>query len=114
MLVFLNGNFVAQEEAVVSVFDRGFLYGDGLFETMRIYNGKPFRWPQHWERFARGADYLKIRPPFSSETLRDYVEELIARNDLPDALLRLTLSRGVGVRGYSPKGADHPLVVMSM
>ena len=56
MNVFLNGQFVPEERALVSVFDRGFLYGDGLFETVPIYNGKPFRWAQHLERLQRGAD----------------------------------------------------------
>ena len=114
VLIFLNGQFVPEERAVVSVFDRGFLYGDGLFETMRVFRGKPFRWQQHWERLQRGADFLKIKLPFTPEALRGFVDELIAKNDMPDALLRVTLSRGVGVRGYSPKGAESPTLVMSL
>jgi aminodeoxychorismate lyase len=114
VLVFLNGRLVPEERAVVSIFDRGFLYGDGLFETMRIFKGKPFRWSEHLDRLERGAEFLKIKPPFSSETLRGFADELIVENKIPDALLRLTLSRGVGVRGYSPKGADNPIVVMSL
>ena len=103
-----------EERAVVSVFDRGFLYGDGLFETMRVFHGKPFRWAQHLERLQRGAEFLKIKLPFSPEALRDFAGELIAKNEMPDALLRVTLSRGVGVRGYSPKGAESPTLVMSL
>jgi branched-chain amino acid aminotransferase len=114
MIVFVNGKFVPEDQAVVSVFDRSFLYGDGLFETMLVRNGKPFRWEQHLERFRRGAEFVKIRPPFSPDSLRDFVTELVTRNQMPEALLRLTLSRGVGVRGYSPKGADHPSLVMSL
>jgi aminodeoxychorismate lyase len=112
--IFLNGQFVPEERAVVSVLDRGFLYGDGLFETMRVFNGKPFRWAEHLERLQRGAEFLKIKPPFSSEALRDFAAELVAINKVPDALLRLTLSRGIGVRGYSPKGAESPTIVMSL
>ena len=114
VLIFLNGQLVPEERAVVSVFDRGFLYGDGLFETLRIFRGQPFRWEQHLERVQRGADFLKIKLPFTPEALRRFAEELIAKNNLPDALLRLTLSRGVGVRGYSLKGAESPTVVMSL
>jgi aminodeoxychorismate lyase len=114
VLIFLNGQFVPEERAVVSVFDRGFLYGDGLFETMRVFNGKPFRWAQHLERLEHGAEFLKIKLPFSPDALRDFARELIAKNEMPDALLRVTLSRGVGVRGYSPKGADSPTLVMSL
>jgi branched-chain amino acid aminotransferase len=114
VLVFLNGQFVPEERAVVSVFDRSFLYGDGLFETMRVFRGKPFRWEQHMERLQRGAVFLKIKLPHTSDALLRFADELIAKNNLPDALLRLTLSRGVGVRGYSPKGADSSTVVMSL
>jgi len=114
MIVFINGRFVPEEEAVVSVFDRGFLYGDGLFETIRIFNGKPFRWPQHLERLQSGAAFLKIKLPFAPNKLRGFAGELIAKNKMPDSLLRLTLSRGVGVRGYSPKGALCPTLVMSL
>ena len=114
MLIFLNGQFVPEERAVVSVFDRSFLYGDGLFETMRVFHGKPFRWQQHLERLQRGAEFLKINLPYPPEALRGFVDELIAKNKMPDALLRLTLSRGVGVRGYSPKGAEDPTLVMSL
>ena len=114
MLIFLNGKFVPEERAVVSVFDRGFLYGDGLFETLCVRNGKPFRWSQHLERLRRGADFLKIKPPFAPDALRDFADELVAKNKMPDALLRLALSRGVGVRGYSPQGSDSPTLVMSL
>jgi len=114
VLIFLNGQFVPEEHAVVSVFDRGFLYGDGFFETMRVFRGKPFRWGQHLERLQRGADFLKIKLPYAPEALRQFADELIAKNHLPEALLRLTVSRGVGARGYSPKGAETPTVVMSL
>jgi len=114
MMVFFNGRFVPEDQALVSAFDRGFLYGDGLFEGVRIFQGEPFRWAQHLERFQRGAEFLKIAPPFSSEALRRFAEELIVKNRMPDSLLRLVLSRGVGVRGYSPKGAERPTLVISL
>jgi branched-chain amino acid aminotransferase len=114
MLVFLNGQFVPEAEATVSVFDRSFLYGDGLFETMLIANGKPFRWAQHLDRLERGAEFLGIKVPFAREALGGFAAELIARNQMPEALLRLTLSRGVGVRGYSPKGANKSAMVMTL
>jgi len=114
MIVLLNGQFIPEEQAVVSVFDRSFLYGDGLFETLRVFNGKPFRWGQHMARLQQGAEFLKIPLPFTPERLRDFASSLVARNRMPDSLLRLTLSRGVGVRGYSPKGAQSPVLVMSL
>ena len=114
MTVLLNGQFVSQEQAVVSVADRSFLYGDGVFETIPVYHGKPFRWAQHLERLTRGADFLKIRLAFAPKELRGLAGQLIERNQMPDALLRLTLSRGPGERGYSPKGAESPLLVMEL
>jgi aminodeoxychorismate lyase len=114
MTVFVNGRFVREEQALVSVFDRGFLYGDGLFETLTVSNGRPFRWQQHWERFESGARFLNISPPFGAEEMYRFVGELIGLNKMREALLRLTLSRGVGLRGYSPKGAEQPSVVMSL
>jgi aminodeoxychorismate lyase len=113
-IVFFNGRFVPEAQAVVSVFDRSFLYGDGLFETLRIYRGKPFRWAEHFDRFQRGAAFLGIRMPFGESELRKQAVELGSRNEMSEALLRMTLSRGVGLRGYSPKGADSPALVMTL
>lgn len=114
MIVYLNGRFVPEEQALVSVFDRSFLYGDGLFETIRIYRGEPFRWIQHFERLCRGAQFLKMTVPLSAPELEAAARELVQRNGLPESVLRLTLSRGVGRRGYSPRGADSPNVVMTL
>ncbi len=114
MIVFLNGKFIPEEKAQVSVFDRGFLYGDGLFETLRIYNGQLFRWEKHWERFRRGAEFLKIKIPFSLIQIEQFVAQLIAENKMPEAILRMNLSRGRGLRGYSPKGTEQPTFVLSL
>lgn len=114
MLVFINCKFVPEKQAVVSVFDRSFLYGDGLFEAIPISNGRPFRWEQHMRRFQNGAKVLKIMLTFSSGGLKRIAGQLIAKNKMPEALLRIALSRGVGVRGYSPKGAGKPTLVMTL
>ncbi|MFN3407535.1 MAG: aminodeoxychorismate lyase [Limisphaerales bacterium] len=113
MTVFLNGQFVPEAAATVSVFDRGFLYGDGLFETMRVANGRIFLLERHLDRLERGAAFLGIVLPFPRAELARAAAELVRRNGLADALLRLTVSRGVGPRGYSPRGADRPTVVMT-
>lgn len=114
MQVFLNGRWLPEERAVVSVFDRGFLYGDGLFEVVRVCNGRPFRWEQHWERFERGVRLLKLTPPYSVTETLALAHQLIRKNKMPEALLRVTLSRGLGLRGYSPRGADRPTFVLSL
>ena len=72
MFVFLNGRLVPEQEGVISVFDRGFLYGDGLFETMAVRNAIPFRWEQHLERLRQGAEFLKLRLPYTSVELRRF------------------------------------------
>ena len=114
MTVFLNGRFVPEHAASVSVFDRAFLYGDGLFETMRVVNGRPFRWAQHLARLERGAGFLGISLPFTRNDMAGFVAELVAQNRMPDSILRITLSRGTGARGYSPRGADKPTLVMTL
>lgn len=114
MIVFLNGRLVPEAQAVVSVFDRSFLYGDGLFETMRVSRGKPFRWWEHMERLRKGGDFLGIKIPFACKSLEKSAHQLIAQNEMPEALLRLTVSRGVGRRGYSPNGATTPALVMTL
>ncbi len=114
MFVFLNGQFVSEAEAVVPVNDRGYLYGDGLFETMRVYNGKPFRMAQHLERMVRGANFLKINLPFTPKELQKFADQLIEKNAMPDAVLRVTLSRGPGERGYAPVGANKPNISMTL
>jgi aminodeoxychorismate lyase len=114
MVIFLNGIFLSEAEAVVPLNDRGFLLGDGIFETMRVANGKPFRMAQHLERMTRGADFLKIKPPFTPKELQKLALELIEKNNLPEAILRVTLTRGPGQRGYSPKNSGAPTIAMTL
>jgi aminodeoxychorismate lyase len=114
MVVFLNGQFVPEAQAVVPVNDRGFTYGDGLYETVRVCKGKPFRMAQHLERMVRGADYLKIKLPFTPKELQQFAEQLVAKNEMPECVLRVMLTRGPGERGYSPKGADTPSIVITL
>jgi aminodeoxychorismate lyase len=114
MTVFLNGRFIPEKKATVSIFDRGFLYGDGLFEAMLVLRGKPFRWDEHIARLQRGAAFLKIQIPFTPAELLRHAATLIKRNQMPDGLLRITLSRGAGLRSYSPRGADSPTLAMTL
>ena len=113
-LASVNGRLLPIAEACVPIEDRGFLLGDGLFETVRVANGKPFRFAQHLERMARGADFLKIKCPFTPDALRRFAGELIGKNRMPEAILRLTLTRGPGGRGYTPKADANPTLVMTL
>lgn len=114
MNVFLNGKLVPEEQAVISVHDRGFLYGDGLFETMRVCNAWPFRWDEHWERLKHGALRLDLAIPYESQAMLTSARQLIQANQLREGILRLTVSRGTGPRGYSPRGATQPCTVMTL
>jgi len=93
-LVYLNGDFLPEDRASVSIFDRGLLYGDGLFETVRAYGGRLFRLDRHLERLADSARQIGL-PPIGD--LSGPANELLARNSLADAYLRITVTRGVGL-----------------
>lgn len=113
-LVCLNGVLVPAADARVSLFDRGFLYGDGLFETVRLQGGRLFRWNAHLERLDHGCRVLGLHLPHDHAALTRHATELITAARATDAVLRLTISRGPGVRGYSPAGADSPTVALSL
>ena len=109
----LNGQRVPEAEARISIFDRSFLYGDGLFETLRVYRGRPFAWAAHWDRLQAGAARLTLRLPVSADQAWNEALDLLRSNGESEALLRLHVSRGVGRRGYSPTGADQPTWILS-
>lgn len=114
MIVCINDDYVAENRAVVSVFDRGFLYGDGLFETVLVANGIPFRFGRHLDRLRAGARFLKIGWEDSDAVMNARVNDLLNRNSLTDGVLRIQLTRGAGLRGYSPENALRPTLVLSL
>lgn len=113
-LVYFNGSLVPADAAKVSIFDRGFLYGDGLFETVRIQSGRPFRWPDHLDRLKTGLRLTGIQLPSPPESLSGVITELLAANRCVHGVLRLTVSRGPGARGYSPQGAGPATVALTL
>src|SRR5258707_4290003 len=90
---FLNGNFVPEENASVSIFDRGFLYGDGLFETVCIYGGKVFRLNRHLERLFGGLNTLRFKIPYNESSMAQALTELIQRNQITNGFARIILTR---------------------
>lgn len=114
MIVFLNGKFIPAERAVVSVFDRGFLYGDSLFEGILVTGGAPFRWDDHIKRLRQGIEFLQLTLPYSQRQLFDFAIKLVRRNKMPECMLRLTMTRGITGRTYSPKNAVNPATVMTL
>ncbi len=113
MYVYLNGEYVQESGARVSVFDRGFLYGDGLFETMRAYEGHIFRLDKHLQRLFKGLEVLRIKNAWTGRGLTHVLCRLLELNELRDAYIRLTVSRGVGGRGLDITGCDSPVMVIT-
>jgi branched-chain amino acid aminotransferase len=112
MKAYLNGNFVDESEAKVSVFDHGFLYGDGVFEGIRAYNRKVFKLREHMERLYESAKAIDLQIPISMDEFQKKVIELCRLNNLNDAYLRPIASRGVGDLGLDPKKCGKPTVLI--
>ncbi len=98
--VFLNGAFVADDEARVSVFDQGFLYGDGIFESFRSVGDRLYQFPQHYQRLLQSAEALCYPITFSERELEGILLELRRKNGLDDAYYRITITRGKGQIGF--------------
>ncbi|NOZ20647.1 MAG: branched-chain amino acid aminotransferase [Planctomycetes bacterium] len=111
--VWFNGKVVPLKSAKVSVLDRGFLYGDGIFESMRAYGGRVFRLDEHLTRFVASAEALRLPLQYGKKQIKGAIGELLEANDLSDAYIRLALSRGVGGQRLSLEGEFRPTVVMT-
>lgn len=108
----IDGKLVPADQASISVFDHGFLYGDGIFEGVRFYSRKAFRLPAHLQRLARSAKALHLTLPLSQAELMQAVDETIAASDLQDGYLRIIVTRGVGVLGINPATCREPSVIV--
>lgn len=112
--VYLNGDLVPAAEARISVFDHGFLYGDGLFETMRAYDGRVFKLAEHLVRLEKSAWLMELNLPWSREELIRAIYTTLAKNELTNASVRLTVTRGEGPVGIDPLLCNRPnLVIMA-
>ena len=100
--IFLDGKLVPGSEAKVSVFDHGLLYGDGVFEGIRVYNGRIFKLPEHLDRLFASAQAIMLNVPMSREELTKACRETCAANGLRDGYIRLVVTRGVGYLGLNP------------
>ncbi len=111
-VVYVNGEFLPQPEAKVSVFDHGFLYGDGVFEGIRAYHGRVFKLREHMERLYDSARAILLTVPLEFEELRRAVLETCRRNGIRDGYIRLVVSRGPGDLGLDPRKCSRPTVVI--
>ncbi len=108
---YVNGRFVPETQASVSIFDRGFLYGDGVFETMRVYGTKIFKIDRHLQRLCDGLEQLQFEAPVSQEELRAICIELAERNEVVEGFVRVHLTRGAGDVGLPAASVKNPTVV---
>ncbi|MCP5523424.1 MAG: aminotransferase class IV [Verrucomicrobiales bacterium] len=111
--VWLSGDLVPESNARVSALDRGFLYGDGLFETMRVWRGRIPFWDRHAARLTEGLRLLRFKDRPDATGLQRRADELLRRNAVEEGVFRLQVTRGVGARGYSPRDAGGSTVLMS-
>ena len=111
-LVYINGELVPESEAKISVFDHGFLYGDGVFEGIRAYKGVVFKLREHIERLYDSAKFLRIEIPMSKEDLMEAILETVRRNGLSDCYIRVVVTRGVGDLGLDPRKCKKPSIII--
>jgi len=109
-LVYLNGKFVPAEEAKVSVYDHGLLYGDGVFEGIRTYNGRVFKLDEHLERLYNSAKAIRLKIPLTFEEMKEKILETLRQNDLRDGYVRAVVTRGPGDLGLDPDNCKEAFV----
>ena len=110
--IYISGKFVAQEDAKISVFDHGLLYGDGVFEGLRAYNGKVFRLDEHITRLYESAKAIWLTIPMSQDEMREAVNESVRINAIKDGYIRLVITRGAGTLGLDPNRCSNPQVII--
>lgn len=110
MEIYLDGEFVSEDQAKISVFDHGLLYGDGIFEGIRIYNRRIFKLDEHLDRLYGGAKAILLDVPLEVDQLKEAVVETAKRNDLTDGYIRLVVTRGLGDLGLNPTKCPKPTI----
>ncbi len=112
MLIYLDGEFVPRSEAKISVFDHGLLYGDGVFEGIRSYNGNVFKLDEHLERLYDSAKSIMLQIPLPIEEMKENLLETLRRNNLHEGYIRLIVTRGIGDLGLDPEKCPNPSVII--
>jgi branched-chain amino acid aminotransferase len=110
--IYLNGEYVSKENAKVSVYDHGFLYGDGIFEGIRLYDGNIFRCKEHLDRLYDSAKSILLEIPLSYSEMQDALVETIRKNGLSSGYIRLIVSRGPGDLGLDPRRSPKASVII--
>jgi branched-chain amino acid aminotransferase len=110
--VYIDGEYYPKSQAKVSVYDHGLLYGDGVFEGIRAYNGIVFKLNEHIDRLYRSAHALRLTIPLTKEEMTKMVLETLRKNNLRDAYIRLVVTRGIGDLGLDPRKCPKPTVII--
>jgi branched-chain amino acid aminotransferase len=112
MRIYIDGKYYDQKNAKISVFDHGLLYGDGIFEGIRAYNGRVFRLAEHIDRLFCSAKAILLKIPLSHEKMAQAVIETCRRNRIRDGYIRLVVTRGVGTLGLNPSSCKNPSIII--
>jgi len=110
--IYLDGQYVSKADAKVSVYDHGFLYGDGIFEGIRIYNGNIFKCKEHLDRLYDSAKSIMLNMPLTQSEMQEALVETIRRNEMRDGYIRLVVSRGAGDLGLDPRRSPKASVII--
>jgi branched-chain amino acid aminotransferase len=110
--VYINGQFYDKDHAKISVYDHGLLYGDGVFEGIRSYNGKVFRLEQHLNRLWESAQAIWLQIPLTKQAMSNAIHQTLQLNQLKDAYIRLVVTRGAGTLGLDPNRTADPQVII--
>src|SRR5581483_2283850 len=110
--IYINGKFFDKADAKVSVYDHGLLYGDGIFEGIRVYEGRIFRLRRHLERLYDSAKAIKLEMPLSFEQMMAATKEAVDVNEKKNGYIRLVVTRGAGNLGLDPRRASNPQVII--
>jgi len=112
LYAYVNGEYVPKEEASVSVYDHGFLYGDGVYEAIRAYDGTVFKLREHLDRLYESAKSIKIEIPIPREEMSRLVIDVLRKNQLKNSYIRIVVSRGWGKMGVDPRNCPRPTIVI--
>jgi len=110
--IYIDGEFYSKSQAKISVYDHGFLYGDGVFEGIREYNGVVFKLKEHVDRLYRSAHAIMLQIPLTKEEMVKAVVETLRKNKMKDAYIRLIVSRGIGDLGLDPRKCPKPTIII--
>jgi branched-chain amino acid aminotransferase len=110
--VYIDGKYYPKSQATISVYDHGFLYGDGVFEGIREYNGVVFKLKEHIDRLYRSALAITLQIPLTKEAMIQAVVETLRKNKMKDSYIRLVVSRGVGDLGLDPRKCPKPTIII--